>query len=726
VYPEARDGADVVEVMGRVHRPRGVHAGDRIEYLVALGSSPRGELQATEAVEGFFDAPGSLLLQTRDIFDNRYKADLLQPLRAGSADVDLLRHGQLARQERTHTIMTAAGSTDRPMPHMMGVHTFVTRWAEEEFFSVDLHIHNGFSGLDKDDPLDDALNELYFQNLELRVPRGWKVSEAFDSPLAGRTRSRDGWHYYSLVQQSPDGSMHVLPQQSRFVRRLVVHRESRIAKKRALATVREQTLGFCVPDERPDRTGQLYSWNSGETGRYYNQNIPLPNFDHMNIEELRQELRGDLEYYSEVVAEGLNPGYPVINPNLGWAHPWSVKYGGMTGGDEIYMYDGIETVAARAQAGYRFSQLVSRMYVDRQSTALINKNGDPTCVADWVIEPPGGDTYLHMWFFLKPMLPDSDPFGFEDAPTVQRLAVESQGKVPAYKGELEAYKAVDLQHYIRYTRHHKTLAWLGNDALSKFELRLAAEVFRLSYHEHDNSPYGHTQGSSLKSALEYVDEHPGWGVGFGRGNSWGLDAALAAYAMGDSELRARYYPWFDMIQNMLVRGQSDCTGVIMSVPQLNKADGQYRWVQTFETSFINNLLWGMRTTAFEGKDDQASAAINDVIEESVYAQVSPFIWRDELTGPVSYIALGPFDVQQPPFCEILDDPEGQDDTSDHTYVWSDMALGYALTQDEEFLFRATQAIGGGDLMHQLQEDGMGNIHSRVALLSLMQRLQGDE
>ena len=43
------------------------------------------------------------------------------------------------------------------------------------------------------------------------------------------------------------------------------------------------------------------------------------------------------------MASGSAGNYPLKSAALGWAQPWGVAYGGMSGGDEINIFDGLRT-----------------------------------------------------------------------------------------------------------------------------------------------------------------------------------------------------------------------------------------------------------------------------------------------------------------------------------------------------------------------------------------------
>jgi hypothetical protein len=376
-------------------------------------------------------------------------------------------------------------------------------------------------------------------------------------------------------------------------------------------------------------TGQAnLSWWNDLSARYFPQHHRLPRLDHVGLADMRSDLSGDFEFYAEHVKNGTMPGYPIVTPALGWAQPWGVKYGGMTGGDEVVFYDGLEVASSGSQECYKLAQLVSRMYVDRERTALYNADGEPTDVDDWLIHSDGKD-YMPMDFFLLPIIPDQDIFGFSEAPTFQTEAVIAQGKVPTYQEELLSYMAIDFQHYIRYTHAHKVLAWLGNDAIAKLEISMAASCFHLGFHQYWVNWFGHVTQSALVSSISYVDDHPGWGVGFGRGQGWGTDAAVAAYAFADDHQREMYYPWFEAIVDMLEKAQADCSGIIQATPSFKYV---YRVMQSFEVSIIENMLYGLRTTVFEGRDAARAEQVAQILEKSFQAQ-SVIVWRDSTRAP---------------------------------------------------------------------------------------------
>jgi hypothetical protein len=442
----------------------------------------------------------------------------------------------------------------------------------------------------------------------------------------------------------------------------------------------------------------------------------------MDLNAISTALTNSFDWISDHVAQGTSPGYPIVSPGLGWAHPWGVQYGGMSGGDEIALYDGFAVASSASQDGYRLAQLSARMYVDRQPTGLFNLDGRPTQAEQWLVETDGAP-WIRMDFFLRPMLPNEDPFGYGLAPTFQTEAVVLQGLTPEYRQALEAHAPIDFQHYVRLTRNLKTLAWLGHDALAQLELEMAAACYRLSFNEYATSWNGYTPGWGLKSLMDWVVVHPGWGLPFGRGNAWPLDTVIAAYALGDDELRSSYKPWCDMVVDTLEVGQSSCTGILQA--SSSSKYGYLRIMQSFEASIVNNFLQSLRTTVFEGRDARRTEVVRTVLERSTRAQISPVVWRDEYNGPVNWMAVGLPDTSIPPFCEPPEDPEQQSQGSDGAYHWSDLALGYEVTQDAAFLDRARQAAGTDDLLGYLQATDSVQLSSKAPLLALIQELSAE-
>ena len=92
----------------------------------------------------------------------------------------------------------------------------------DEMMSLDLRIHNGFSNSNQGSALDDPLGKVYFESIELWVPKGWTVVPDIQDPFWGVSRDEGAWTAFELVRPLGAGKMHVMPQQSSFVRRVAL------------------------------------------------------------------------------------------------------------------------------------------------------------------------------------------------------------------------------------------------------------------------------------------------------------------------------------------------------------------------------------------------------------------------------------------------------------------------------------------------------------------------
>ena len=721
-YPSARDGADVVEVLARVQRPPGSSPGDRIFYDVLRRMNHPTVHRNTPSVRRLLGLPGSVVLRTTDVFGHKYEADLLYDLRVGNdEDLRYLRDGSVARQVRTYENLEprppVPGSLGT-LPHMMGVHSFVTTWEREEYVSLDLRLHNGHDGLFKDTEADDPMGKLYFNELELVVPEGWSLYQAFPTPSMGSTYTEGETRVTPLVAPIGGGKLHMMPPQAQFHRRLVLVRDG--FERRAISSLKEEGLAMCRDGSADaNQEERLYSWWNPRTSRYWAQNLPLPSFNYLETPAAaRAELAGRFDSIRSALTQGTPGPWPIVSGNLGWAHPWGHKIGFLHGGSEIYYFDGLKTAWAASREGYRTYQMSHRMYSERHPTALYDLNGDSFHLEDWIVDGPDG-RYLPTWIFMVPWLFLGDPFGFTTAPTFQVEAVANQDRQPSYERDLLDFEYIDAQHLIRYTRSAKVLAWLGNDAIAKDDLHMQAELGRVTYSALPQNEFGQGITTGLYEDREYVDSHPHDGFVVDRGEGWILDTVASAYALGDPRWRNAIEPWFEDVVDLMVDGQSACSGTIMSKPNMAHFDGQYRFVQSISECIIQNGLWGVRTSVFEDAYPEALSNVDRVLATSAYAMIGSEIWDPTSSAPHFYTALGPYDQNLPSFCGYV--PQDGHEEHDSYQTWNVYVFGFNLTGDLRFIQRAADMAGG--TLSPLTI-GLGNnegeLETRAGMISFLQ------
>ena len=719
-YPASDDGADVVELLARVPRPGGASPGDRIEYDVLWSPHTPAAHTIDAEVQTLIQTPGAVTLRTSDVFGHVYEADLLADLRQGNAnDLRTKRDGLAASQWRTYEnlepVVPVSGSTGT-LPHLMGVHSYVTSWQGEPVISLDLRLHNGHEGRDATTDSDDPMGKVYFEDLELVVPDGWVLAQAYPTPTFGTFYNEGAERVWPLVTPIPGGDLHVMEIQAQFHRRLVLYRAGHEVE--AQSTLREEGLAFCR-DGANEGGFRYLSWWNPISGRYWAQNFALPTLDYL---ESPAQSRGDLEGDSAAVEAALNAGtpgpWPVNYGALGWAHPWGPQSGGFQGGSEIYYWDGLRTAWGASNAGYRLFQMQHRMYTERHATALYDRYGEPYNLEDWVYEGPNGPI-LPTWLFIIPWLPLGDPHGFTSAPTFQVDAVAAQDRKPDYEDTLAGFGWVDKEHLIRYTRSAKVLVWLGNDALAKDDLFLQAELCRGTYSILPQNEFDEVITTGMLWDLRYIETNPQDGFNIDRGEGWILDTAASYYALADPAWRTQARPWFDDVIGVIELGQSACSGTIMSKPNLAHFGGQYRLVQSISECILQNGLWGVRSSVLDGQDPAMVTRVNNIIKKSTAAMISPQIWSTADSSPYFYTALGPHDQEQPAFCGYVP-PDGHEG-NDGWQTWNVFAFGYLLTGSSQYLSKATEQAGGSLTVNGVTGDGgTGKLETRAGVLSLLQ------
>ena len=710
-YPGEADGADVIEVLAKVERPPGVKSGDPVSYDVVLRNQPEAPIVLHPAVEDLLSTQGALRLETFDVFGHRYMTNLLD-----GPVYERRRDGSLVRERARHRILlpvVEVQGSQGTLPHAMGAHAWVREIHEEGYLLVDLHVHNGMNGLDPVVRSDDALERLYFERLSLILPAGWKVVHAFDHDALGPVQPM-GAHERHQLLAAQDGTCYVMHPQAQFVRRLAITLPG--WENRARAALESRYLAFCEAGRSPSTGEELWSWWNPDTARYYPQRQRMPELDHGNLNHLSSELRNRMKAVEEQIRRGTKGVFPFLSERLGWAHPWGVGYGGMTGGVEIHMYDGLRTAATASRAGYRLAQARMRAYADRQPTALYSLDGRPTTVEDILVHGPNG-RYAIATFYLRPQL--GDPFGFQDAPTFQSQAAQALGKRPRWEDELSTFEPIDLQHYIRYTRNLKVLTWLGNDSLARHELRAAVELFRLSFHEYPYLAAGHVQGTGLLAKILHAEEYPGEGLEIGRGEAWGLDAAAAAYSTGDHAYRQRIYPWIESVVRTFDRGQSSCTQNLMALYVGKAFGGRYLVRNSNECAFLEHAIMGLRESLFADHDPALSTLAAKVLLGSVRSGFGAPYWNEQAQASWWTVAVSQREEGSDPFC--LDPPPwGYESEIDRLHQWSPLAYAFQLTDNPWYLERAQALAGGDSLWDHLHRQDLYWLGLEAALLSLVQ------
>ena len=733
-YPAQADGADVVEILAQVRRDPAVAPGTRVQYEVTysphLPVADPGAVDMAELVSGATTIPGSLSgmlsnpanlrILSSDVFGHTYEA---RPLAAGN--LRRHRYGEAMTQLRSYQTMepeTPVAGGSGTLPHLFGVHSYLAVQADEPVLLLDLRLSVGTDGHDTTTELDDALGKVYFEDIEVEVPTGWVVLQDGVDPFVGTDYAAGGKRRFPIVRPIGDGTMHVMPSQGQLHRRLAIAPAAQAAKAQALLD--QAGLAFNRAATDTESGLPLLSWFNPGTGRYFSQAHYLPTLDHMGLDNVRTTLTSEFAGLRSHLVNGTDDGnYPVAFGRLGWAHPFGVQYGGMTGGNGINLYQGVRTAAAASVDGYRRLQDLHRMHSDRMPVTLYNAEGEPSPLSDWInVEP----TYTWIPFYYYNGVQNAgghDPFGYGAAPTFQVDHVAAMGLEPSYEEDLLDFDPHDTQHLGRYTRSAKALAWLGNDALAKDDLLRQAEVFQFEYNRHYNSFYQHVQSTGLLQDLLDVEASPGVGFNFGRGEGWGIDAVVSAYGLSnDMAWRAEKRDWFEDIAETVSAGQASCSGIIQSVYSSKWLGGNYRIRQSIEGAIVENALRGMRERVFEGVSPLHTAMTDDVLHDSYYGMISTFAWDPAENGPWSHLAVAPAATPLVPFCLPGDLPgDGTTGYTDGYQIWSSLAYAYEMTGNPLFVTGLQRLTGTSDVKGGMQASGDDNISNRAGALAMAQQ-----
>ena len=734
-YPVEAHGADVVEIMARVPGHAGGSPGERLRYEVLFAPHTPTTLPAAPGAMDLVTGPvavppqvagllqtGGVFLYAEDVFGNPYLLNLTQ----GAAPPVLQRYGFASAELRTYGSLKPllpTGGVEGTLPHLFGVHAYLRTFTEDAVLGLDLRIHNGHDGHDPVKASDDALGDVYFRRIDVVAPNGWIVQTAFQDTQFTPSLVQGNYVFWSIVPPRADGKPHVMPWRGQFLRRLALSPPQHQGRARHLLD--QRGLAFAHPMAPQPGGTDPWSWWNPTTARYYPQRQPLPRLPHLDPQAVRDTLSLEFGALEQVLATGSpSPGFfPVPSGALGWAHPYGNSYGGVTSGDGIGFYDGVDVLVSGSNEGYRRFQLVHRMQTDRQPTALYHLTGRPTTLFDWLEGGPGSE-HLSFMFYMGP-LGSADPFGAKSSPSFQRDYVQANGLQPDYQWALLGYDPHDLEHLVRYTSSAKALVWIGNDSLAKDDLLMQAELCRFTYNPYPSSADGHIASGSMLADLDDVSKHPGHGFVFGRAEGWVLDTMNAVYSTRGKKWRQKALPFYAQLVPMLQQGQIACTGFLQAQLSPKLVEGKYRARQSIEHNISDNGLRGALESVYRGAAPPLEAQLEGILEDSAKALIGPLSWSDGLYGPYTESAVAPPNPADPPFCSSLPSDGFFPLVDDHN-PWATLAHGYEVTGDMTFLDRADELISKGpdgtSLASHLKADGLANLINRAPMLRLIEDL----
>lgn len=738
-YPNASQGAAVVELIARVTRPADAVPGELVAYRIFKSEGlPLNELAppynpkspkfswltVDPSVAQILTLPASLLLRARDARGNYYASKLVpfatpSTGRSELSSINKAGHQMVELQHNSSLRPILENAPGTFLPHHFGMQAYLGFHDRMRFVTLDLRLHNGHSSLDPSDPLDDALGKLYFKDLELLTPPGWKVLRLHEDGQAPASYPTGFfWQAHPLFNPAPGSGLHVIAPQGQFHRRFVlVPPVGAIKTQEALEHGQKFGLAFCQPGLNSNGE-RLWSWWNPLTANYLTHNSALPGFGFLGKAGVRAKLSGDYAYIADKLKNGTAGAPPLTSGAVGWMHPYGQEYGGISGGIDIHMIEGVPTAWAASRHGYLRGELIHRMQSDRQGDVAFDADGTPTTLQEKLTNGPEGPYFPGKIYLTS--LSSSDPFGQKAAPTTQADWVASQGLKPSYEAQYLLFEPIDMQHLIRYTRMAKALAWLGNDTLAKHDLQMQAELVHMSYHQYPNEASGFTTPTNLLFDQQFVQQHKGIGLDFNRGEGWMLDTMAANYALAAPAWRNQALPWFRQIARLVFDGQAVCSGFLQANVNLKVLDGKYRTRQNYEEAIVQNGLWGALATTLAGTGLVEEQMLKTVLVSNIKGMISSLAWDEVKQAPIQQMAVGPLDLNQPVFCTSLPSDGFAPGDWDTYQCWNSYVYGFRLSYDPSFLLAPALMVGSLNLKLELENDGLDNIENRAALLGFLQ------
>ena len=708
----ASGAPEVIAFAALIDRPQGVQPGapltlDVVEFNQEL--DPGGPA-LTEAVAELADPRGAarVLLRARDVHGNVYEADLGgAPDAPGFGSREVLRDGPVRRIVRTHATLVPVerSGEGQPRAHLMGVHAYWTLHAQDGRVGLDLRVHNGAtSGSRRAAPEETPLGFIHWDALELDLPESWQAQPLVLDPFLGEERVADGRRRLPLVRRNDDGSLHMMPPQAQFQRRLTLTTPQRRAGDPLILS------GLAFP-----RNGAgLWSWWNPATAHYFPQHGLLPDWSSFKLGSVKGEraLQVRLRQRRDLARQTLETGKAqeglIAGPLMGWAHPLGVSVQGMTGGSGIVFLEGHRTAAAASAAGIEALLLEHRMNASRMPIAQWDAQGQPVGVEAWL----DGSGKVPFDFrtngrmvppvFRLPMFEGPIPHPQVRAVHLAERRPDYDRGSPHHPGgrlaggdqDLVSWLPHDGQHFARWTKRPMALAWLTADALAIDDLRHAAETFHLMFHGEEHEHVRWSPGVTLLQFEKLVAAHPGHGMPVDRDHAWGIEVQCAAWLLADDGWRARRADWYRRAGQLMVDAAMP-SGLVqrMHVPKL--LGGRYGGAQAFECMFLLHAKRCLIESVLRVQEPALAEELAGVHQRALDYLLWGPVWtcfeikEEMICGPRWHFATGPGkDWSEPPFSDEtvygprylpVDGAEGPVET---TYLWAPMEYGMLLAQGE--------------------------------------------
>src|SRR5262249_22461105 len=146
-----------------------------------------------------------------------------------TANFRVLKNGPWVRVRRIYATMVPVGEPSPegpPLPHLLGVHAYITERTGVNEVELDLRLNNGAtSGSRAPAPFESTLGLVYWRGIQLVLPADWAAYSDVGDPFLGGAhregKGDDAVNVVQIVKPYPDGHLHMMGPGAQFERRLV-------------------------------------------------------------------------------------------------------------------------------------------------------------------------------------------------------------------------------------------------------------------------------------------------------------------------------------------------------------------------------------------------------------------------------------------------------------------------------------------------------------------------
>jgi len=697
---------EVIEVLGRMKGGR-----PPLRWIDLVSANAAELPQSISGAHERIAEP--VRLRATDARGETYIAEL-HPGGVGHQAIKTLKAGHVHRQDRHAIVLMPEDPEEALHPRLFGAHAYFGSWSEDDYLTLDLRVHNALvSPAASPSPAEDAIGPIYFESLELVLPKGWGALSLISDPAQGALTAGEEEVSFPIVAAQTDGKLHMMPPGARLHRRLALFPTDKPATRgKAHEHIRGIGAAACVPSD------DGWSWSNPKAAHYFPHRQQLPPlkqlWDHPREPGLRM-----LNWKPLPVAEHMSAGEGGVgllsSPALGWAQPWFRPSAGGHGGEGVTFLTGLRFISLHANHNELLNlMLLHRANSSRQATGSWRANGEPTRLEEWTQEGALPFRYhLVTRSELGPLRLSGDG-GPVPAPALwehltqerrppydQEYTWKKDAKRPTSRGELLSWQPHDGAHLIRYTAHAKALAWLANDSLAKDNLRHCAErvLFALPTVKSQAPPM-----TSIRQLLDYATEAPEMGLPVGRELGWALDTVAAAHSLSEGSVQAD--PWWSDRQRYEKWLLAACRAVTIATPptgvvirdttSARPTNRTHATAHSFQVAILQLGLRSALRSCLAGEHPELAAAVQEDLlacVETLYfssifsAPEEPRLyWPEakELSGARWIFPVAPLSKEKPPFPPGAELPaDSFDGGVEHHYAYALLSWAWELAEPED-------------------------------------------